>query len=107
MTHTDLLPPPPRRDPTPGWGQSLSTGAAGIALLHIEYARAGTGGWDTVHHWAAAMTRDPVIAHPDACGLFRGAPAVAFVLGAAEHPVIAHPDWAPSTGTSPRSPEIA
>ncbi|MGH3913857.1 MAG: lanthionine synthetase C family protein [Pseudonocardiaceae bacterium] len=86
MTYTDPLASPPRHDPAPGWGQSLSTGAAGIALLHIEYAHAGIGGWDTVHQWAAAMTRCPVVAHPDACGLFRGAPAVAFVLSAAERP---------------------
>jgi lantibiotic biosynthesis protein len=74
---------PPRHDPAPGWGQCLAAGAAGIALLHIEYARTGTGRWDTAHKWAAAMTRSPVTAHPGTCGLFRGAPAVAFSLYAA------------------------
>jgi hypothetical protein len=83
VTHTDLLSSPPRHDLPPGWGQSLSTGAAGIALLHIAYARASLAGWDTAHQWATAMTRSPVAAHPDAC-LFKGAPAVAFVLRAAD-----------------------
>lgn len=80
---------PPQYDPAPGWGQSLSTGAAGITLLRIEYAHTGTGGWDTVHAWAAAMTRSPITAHPDVCGLYRGAPAVAFTLHAAEQPAYA------------------
>jgi len=80
---------PPRRESTTGWGQSLDTGAAGIALLHIEYARTGTGGWDTAREWVAAMTGGPVTAHPDACGLYRGAPAVAFTLDAAEQPCYA------------------
>lgn len=47
MTHTDPLALPPEHDPGPGWGQSLSTGAAGLALLHIAYARVGLAGWDT------------------------------------------------------------
>jgi hypothetical protein len=64
----------------------LSTGAAGIMLLYIEYARVGFGGWDTVQKWAAAMTRGPIAAHPDACGLYRGAPAIAFAFRAAEWP---------------------
>jgi len=53
----------------PGWGESLFTGAAGIALLHIEYARTGAGDWDTAHQWGTAMIRNPVTAHPDVCGL--------------------------------------
>jgi hypothetical protein len=76
----------PSYDLAPGWAESLFTGAPGIALLHIEYARTGAGGWDTVHEWAVAMTRSPVTAHPDACGLDRGAPAVAFCLHAAGKP---------------------
>ena len=32
------------------------------------------------------MTRTPVTAHPDACGLYQGAPAVAFTLHAAGQP---------------------
>ncbi|WP_229686598.1 lanthionine synthetase C family protein [Longimycelium tulufanense] len=58
----------------------MGTGAAGIVLLANEQAHAGIAGWDTVHQWAKVMTREPVTTHPDACGLFRGAPAVAFVL---------------------------
>jgi lantibiotic biosynthesis protein len=83
VTYADA---PPAHNPTPGWGQSLSTGAAGTILLCIEYARAGFGGWDTVQKWAAAMTREPIDAHPDACGLYRGAPAIAFTLRIAERP---------------------
>jgi len=81
--------PPPRSEPAPGWNQSLSTGAPGIALAHIAAARAGDGDWKTVHGWAAAMTRASVLAAPDACGLFHGAPAVAFALHAAGHPAYA------------------
>jgi len=76
---------PPDHALSPEWGQSLSTGAAGIALLHIEYARAGTGTWTTAHEWIVAMTRSPVTACPNSCGLYHGAPAVAFTLHAAGH----------------------
>ncbi|WP_433264706.1 lanthionine synthetase C family protein [Actinosynnema sp. CS-041913] len=76
---------PPEYDPSPDWGQSLSFGAAGIALLHLARAHAGQGTWTTAHRWIATMTRGPVTAHSDAC-LFRGAPAVAFVLRAADRP---------------------
>jgi hypothetical protein len=77
---------PPPLEPVPGWDQALYAGAAGLALAHIEYAHAGGGGWDTAHHWVAATVRSPVTAHPDACGLDRGAPAVAFTLHAAGRP---------------------
>lgn len=80
---------PPRHAPTSGWGSCLSTGAPGTALLHIERARAGTGGWGIVQEWASAMARSPVTADPDACGLYRGAPAVAFTLSAAGQPAYA------------------
>jgi len=89
VTRIHPLAPPPQHDPSPGWGQSLSIGAAGIALLHIECAHAGIGGWDTVHQWVAAMTRGPVVAHPDVSGLYYGAPAVAFVLRVADQPAYA------------------
>lgn len=89
MTRTDLPPmAPPEHDPSPDWGQSLSFGVAGIALLHVAHAQAGVTEWIAAHRWIAAMTRGPVIAHPDAC-LFRGAPAVAFVLRAADRPAYA------------------
>lgn len=62
----------------PGRGQDLSRGAAGIVLLHLE-----NGQWDTARPWLRMMTADPVTADPAACGLYRGAPAVAFTLHSA------------------------
>lgn len=62
--------------------QSLAQGAAGVALLHIERARAGLAGWDTVHAWLTAATREDISAGPDA-GLFFGVPAVVFAVQAA------------------------
>lgn len=53
----DSCPPPQPRNSPSGWNESLATGAAGIALLHIERAQAGTGRWSTVQQWASAMTR--------------------------------------------------
>ncbi len=70
----------------PGWGQSLANGAPGIALRHIERARAGHTGWDPVHHLAQAMTRTPIQANPAIASLFYGAPAVAYALHAAGQP---------------------
>lgn len=78
---SDVL--PPTDDPEPGWSQSLATGAPGIALLHVELARCGLGEWSTVQHWASATMRHEVSTHPSA-SLFRGAPAVAFALHAAD-----------------------
>jgi len=80
---------PPPHDPVPGWGQSLATGAAGITLIHVQYARSGVGRWQTVQQWAAAMTRSPVAAHPDTAGLYQGAPAVAFAVHTAGQPAYA------------------
>jgi hypothetical protein len=71
---------------TAGWGQRLADGGAGIALLHIERARAGTTDWNQVHRLAKAMTAEPIQAHPDAVSLFQGAPAVAYALHTAGHP---------------------
>jgi hypothetical protein len=78
----DPLTTPPECDPEPGWGHSLSRGAPGIALLHIERARAGIGDWATAHQWAFAATRAGIIANPHS-GLFDGPTAVAFMLHAA------------------------
>lgn len=86
MTQSDLLTWPPGHDPSPDWSQSLSNGAAGIALLHIVRAQAGVGDWSTAHQWVTTMTRSPVVADPDAYGLFRGALAVAYVLRVAARP---------------------
>ncbi len=61
--------------------QSLAGGAAGIALLHIERARAGHGDWTTAHAWLSAAVRDDLSAGPNA-GLFFGAPTLAFVTHA-------------------------
>lgn len=62
--------------------QSLAGGAAGIALLHIERARAGHGDWTTAHAWLSAAVRDGLSAGPNA-GLYFGAPTLAFVTHAA------------------------
>lgn len=62
-----------------GPAQSLADGPAGVALLHIERALAGTGPWDTAHHWLAAAVRDGVDTTA-ASSLYRGAPAIAFAL---------------------------
>jgi hypothetical protein len=88
-TNRSVIRTPPPHDPEPGWAQSLYQGGCGIALLHIERVRTEAGDWTTAHRWAAAITRNPVTAHPDACGLGRGAPAVAFTLHAADHPAYA------------------
>lgn len=80
---------PSHHNPASERGDSLATGAAGIALLHIEHARTGIGRWSTVQEWVSAMTRSSVTAHPDVSSLFRGAPAVAFALHAAGQPAYA------------------
>ncbi|TQN27810.1 lanthionine synthetase-like protein [Haloactinospora alba] len=60
-------------------GQSLASGACGIALLHIERARTQHGDWNTAHAWLAAASQDTLTADTDAC-LYFGAPALAFAL---------------------------
>lgn len=93
---TAVLPPPV--DPVPGWSQSLSDGAPGVALLHIELARCGLSDWATVQQWATAITRHEVSTHSNA-SLFRGAPAVAFALHCANRKPYA-PPWTPWTHRS-------
>ena len=63
--------------------QSLAGGTAGIALLHVERARAGTGDWATAHTYLRQATSAPVNASTAGTGLYYGAPALAFVLHAA------------------------
>ncbi|MGH3913453.1 MAG: lanthionine synthetase C family protein [Pseudonocardiaceae bacterium] len=63
--------------------QSLARGAAGVALLHIERALAGSGTWRAAHAWVRAATRYEISAADDT-GLYLGAPAISFVLHAAE-----------------------
>lgn len=66
-----------------GWHpQSLAYGAAGVALLHIERARAGIGSWQRAHDWLACAAAGG--AHGGlGSHLFHGAPALAFALHAA------------------------
>ncbi|MGW6454366.1 lanthionine synthetase C family protein [Streptomyces sp. NPDC055078] len=65
---------------SPRWrDQSLSKGAAGVAILHGLRARHGLTEAKTVHAWLARATRDDLNAGPGA-GLWFGAPALAFAL---------------------------
>lgn len=72
--------PPPENE---SWApQSLTKGTAGIALLHIERAHAGTGTWQQAHRWIHSA----VAGHAnitDNTGLYLGAPAITFMLDAA------------------------
>ncbi|SDN10379.1 Lanthionine synthetase C-like protein [Lentzea albidocapillata subsp. violacea] len=72
--------PPPENEP---WvAQSLTRGAAGIALLHIERAHAGTGTWQQAHHWIVNAVAGQISA-TNTTGLYLGAPAVTLMLDAA------------------------
>ncbi|WP_214104859.1 lanthionine synthetase C family protein [Acrocarpospora catenulata] len=68
-----------------GHPQSLSRGAAGVALLHIERAAAGLGDWTTAHSWLTIAASGLITASPQANLLF-GAPALAYVLHGAAAP---------------------
>ncbi|MEU6720200.1 lanthionine synthetase C family protein [Nonomuraea sp. NPDC046802] len=74
------------RIPHPGGQtpQSLSGGAAGIALLHIERAATGHADWQEAHDWLRLATRDELAAGTEA-SLYYGAPALAFALHSASH----------------------
>jgi lantibiotic biosynthesis protein len=63
--------------------QSLAHGAAGVALLHIERALVGVGPWTTAHAWVTTATARAISAADDT-GLYLGAPAISFILHAAE-----------------------
>ncbi|MGI5213398.1 lanthionine synthetase C family protein [Plantactinospora sp. CA-290183] len=69
--------------------QSLANGTAGTALLHIERALTGTGGWATAHRRIRRAANGPLDAG-DHAGLYYGAPAIAFVLHCA------HPRYQPA-----------
>ena len=78
---SDLLtvpPPPLTGDDGPRsrrwWDQSLSKGAAGVAVLHAARGRP-----DLAQPWLARAVREDVSAAPG-CGLWFGAPAIAFAL---------------------------
>jgi lantibiotic biosynthesis protein len=70
-------------DDTTGREQSLARGAVGVTLLHIERALAGVGPWSTAHAWVKAATTRGISAADDT-GLYVGAPAISFILHAAE-----------------------
>ncbi|PDP86570.1 hypothetical protein CQJ94_16395 [Glycomyces fuscus] len=61
------------------WPQSLAHGAAGVALLHIERARAAEGPWDRAREWLACAVSEGVDASVSS-HLYYGLPAVAFVV---------------------------
>ncbi|MGR3938217.1 lanthionine synthetase C family protein [Streptomyces sp. BRA346] len=66
-----------------GWHrQSLAHGAVGVALLHVERARAGLGPWQRAHDWLAYAAAGQVESWEDS-HLHYGVPAVAFALNAA------------------------
>ncbi|MFH8466024.1 lanthionine synthetase C family protein [Streptomyces sp. NPDC017991] len=68
---------PPKDEP---WaGQSLATGAAGIALFHIEQAATGQATWHSAHRWIGQAAAGEITA-TDSTGLYLGAPAIAFIL---------------------------
>ncbi|MGH3692884.1 MAG: lanthionine synthetase C family protein [Pseudonocardiaceae bacterium] len=75
------LPGPPTDD-EPWAAQSLTKGAAGIALLHIERAHAGRGTWQQAHTWITNAVAGQISA-TDNTGLYLGAPAITFMLAAA------------------------
>lgn len=59
--------------------QSLSGGATGIALLHIERARTGAGTWDLANEALEQAVAEGVSIARSA-SLYHGAPALSFVL---------------------------
>ncbi|MFC3980464.1 lanthionine synthetase C family protein [Streptosporangium jomthongense] len=89
----DALAEPPMTDPAEGYGpdsprwngQSLSEGAAGIAILHGVRAQTGLSGWERVRDWLSLAAEEEVSAGPGA-GLWHGAPALAFSLSVAVRP---------------------
>ncbi|MDG4787677.1 lanthionine synthetase C family protein [Micromonospora sp. WMMD1102] len=85
---TDTLTEPPSPDfaaddygprSTRWYAQSLSRGAAGLALLHGVRAQTGHGGWGPVHAWLRRATAD-TLNNGSGAGLWFGAPAVTHAL---------------------------
>ncbi|MGA5527523.1 lanthionine synthetase C family protein [Streptomyces pseudogriseolus] len=62
----------------------LGTGPASTALHEMVVART-TGDWTKAHAAAKAMTSQPITADPASTNLYRGAPAVAYILHTAGH----------------------
>ncbi|WP_291410165.1 lanthionine synthetase C family protein [Actinophytocola sp.] len=83
-------------DDKTGREQSLAQGAAGVALLHIERALAGVGSWSTAHAWVSTATARGISAADDT-SLYLGAPALSFILHAAEADHVRRYDRALST----------
>lgn len=71
--------------PALGSPQSLSGGAAGVALLPVERAASNLSDWGPAHTWLTRATSDDLTAGPHA-SLYNGAPAVAFALHPTRHP---------------------
>ncbi|MGB3441490.1 MAG: lanthionine synthetase C family protein [Actinophytocola sp.] len=81
-------------------GQSLSGGAAGIALLHIEQASTGAGTWDLANATLSHAVAEG-ISKSDSASLYHGAPALSFVLhGAADRPGLAQARDTVDAGTA-------
>lgn len=82
------VPPPPEPSDdyspsSPRWrDQSLSQGAAGVAVLHGVRAQDGLSSGDSMHAWLARATHEDLSAGHRA-GLWFGAPAIAFALSTA------------------------
>ncbi|MEW2425736.1 lanthionine synthetase C family protein [Streptomyces nigra] len=63
---------------------NLGTGPAATALYEMVVARS-TGDWTKAHTAAKAMASQPITADPEFANLYRGAPAVAYILQTAGH----------------------
>ncbi|SNT66012.1 Lanthionine synthetase C-like protein [Asanoa hainanensis] len=61
------------------YAQSLSKGAAGVAILHGVRAQTGLGEWKPVHQWLRQATADQ-LNNTGGAGLWFGVPAVAHAL---------------------------
>jgi hypothetical protein len=74
-------PPLPGQRPGSWQHQSLSAGAAGVALLHGTRAQAGHGSYERAHAWLSLAVHGGLSDGPGS-GLWFGAPAVAFAITA-------------------------
>ena len=75
-------------------GQSLADGAAGIALLHLEYGR-----WDAAYAALEEAAADGV-SIADGASLYYGAPALATVLAGSDHPSLTQARAVATAGTA-------
>jgi hypothetical protein len=79
------FPPGTEGNPVNELVHDLGRGLVGTALYQAALAR-GSGQWDTMHTTLRTLAQQPAASHPAAASLFRGAPAVAYVLQEAGHP---------------------